>query len=59
MEGLGNYESDSDSFDEKVEKKKADLIANDTWGQKKRNFYRDDREVMLGFRVMFIGRSFQ
>ena len=50
-EHLLNYESDDsdeedeDEFDNGLAKQKEDLVMNDTWGSKKRNFYGRDKKA--------------
>ena len=35
---------DSDAFDTQIKKQKEDLLANDAWGSKKKNFYGRDKK---------------
>ena len=43
-EDVEGMDDDDESFDNKIKKQKEDLLANDTWGRQKKNFYGRDKK---------------
>jgi len=54
----GMNDSDEDDLDKGLAKQKEDLIMNDTWGSKKRNFYgRDKKHDVNNFLYIYFSRT--
>lgn len=54
----GMNDSEQDDLDKGLAKQKEDLIMNDTWGSKKRNFYgRDKKHDVNNFQYNYFSRT--